>query len=92
MFYKSEISGRLFFLFQQLNITLPASVFQSEFEKNVGLLNELPAVGPQPTWDPDIVAALDDDFDFNDPENQLDDDFVVMAQKKGDDLQNKQEE
>ncbi len=30
-------------------------------------------------WDPDIVAALDDDFDFEDPENQLEDDFIVAA-------------
>ncbi len=30
-------------------------------------------------WDPDIVAALDDDFDFTDPDNQLEDDFIVAA-------------
>lgn len=35
--------------------------------------------GPRPDWDPDIVAALDDDFDYNDPENQLEDDFISMA-------------
>lgn len=29
--------------------------------------------------DPDIVAALDEDFDFDDPENVLEDDFVVKA-------------
>lgn len=29
--------------------------------------------------DPDIVAALDDDFDYEDPENILDDDFIVKA-------------
>ncbi len=29
--------------------------------------------------DPDIVAALDEDFDFDDPENMLEDDFVVKA-------------
>ena len=39
--------------------------------------------GPQPDWDPDIVAALDDDFDFDNPENQLDDDFVVEANAPG---------
>ena len=39
--------------------------------------------GPQPTWDPDIVAALDDDFDFDDPENQLDDDFIAKATAEG---------
>ena len=35
--------------------------------------------GPQPDWDPDIVAALDDDFNFEDPDNQLDDDFFTVA-------------
>lgn len=29
--------------------------------------------------DPDIVAALDEDFDFDDPENILEDDFIVKA-------------
>lgn len=40
---------------------------------------ELFFTGPRPDWDPDIVAALDDDFDYNDPENQLEDDFISMA-------------
>lgn len=30
-------------------------------------------------WDPDIVAGLDEDFDFDDPENVLDDDFMSAA-------------
>lgn len=29
--------------------------------------------------DPDIVAALDEDFDFNDPDNILEDDFMFKA-------------
>ncbi len=29
--------------------------------------------------DPDIVAAMDDDFDFEDPDNALDDDFIIKA-------------
>ena len=29
--------------------------------------------------DPDIVAALDEDFDFDDPDNMLDDDFILKA-------------
>lgn len=29
--------------------------------------------------DPDIVAALDEDFDYDDPDNMLDDDFIVKA-------------
>lgn len=36
-------------------------------------------LGPRLDFDPDIVAALDDDFDFDDPENILEDDFVLQA-------------
>ena len=35
--------------------------------------------GPQLDWDPDIVAAMDDDFDYSDPGNELEDDFVLRA-------------
>lgn len=35
--------------------------------------------GPQPDWDPDIVEGLDEDFDFNNPDNVLDDDFMLKA-------------
>lgn len=35
--------------------------------------------------DPDIVAAMDDDFDFNDPENQLEDNFIELANVAGSD-------
>ena len=30
-------------------------------------------------WDPDIVAAMDDDFNYSDPSNELEDDFVLRA-------------
>ncbi|KAL5021125.1 hypothetical protein ScPMuIL_000280 [Solemya velum] len=61
-------------------LQLPSSVFASDVEKEVGLLNEaVPIRGPQPDWDPDIVEALDDDFNFDAPENQLDDDFMSKA-------------
>ncbi|KAH7641668.1 ltv1-like protein [Dermatophagoides farinae] len=36
-------------------------------------------VGPQLDWDPDVVEAMEDDFDFDDPNNQIDDDFVMQA-------------
>ena len=56
-------------------------------------------LGPQLDWDPDIVEGLDDDFNFSDPENILDDDFVVKANSKsetggdgGGDDENKEEE
>ncbi|CAH1255162.1 Hypp1469 [Branchiostoma lanceolatum] len=38
-----------------------------------------PLVGPQLDWDPDIVAALDEDFNYDDPNNALEDDFIAMA-------------
>ncbi|KAG8444307.1 hypothetical protein GDO86_009477 [Hymenochirus boettgeri] len=64
-----------------LSIHLPSSVFASEFEEDVGLLNKAaPIRGPLLELDPDIVAVLDDDFDFNDPENHPDDDFVLQLQ------------
>ncbi|KAK3511033.1 hypothetical protein QTP70_029220 [Hemibagrus guttatus] len=62
------------------SINLPSSVFASEFEEEVGLLNKAaPISGPRLDMDPDIVAALDEDFDFDDPENILEDDFIIKA-------------
>lgn len=29
--------------------------------------------------DPDIVAAMDEDFDFEDPDNELEDNFIELA-------------
>lgn len=61
-------------------INLPSSVFASEFEEEVGLLNKAaPISGPRLDMDPDIVAALDEDFDYDDPNNLLDDDFIIKA-------------
>lgn len=37
-------------------------------------------VGPQLDWDPDIVAGLDVDFDYDNPDNVLEDDFVAIAE------------
>uniref|UniRef100_A0A8C2VLT0 Protein LTV1 homolog n=1 Tax=Chinchilla lanigera TaxID=34839 RepID=A0A8C2VLT0_CHILA len=63
-------------------IKLPSSVFASEFEEDVGLLNKAaPVSGPRLDFDPDIVAALDDDFDFDDPDNVLEDDFILQANR-----------
>ncbi|KAM5263999.1 protein LTV1 homolog [Ctenodactylus gundi] len=63
-------------------IQLPSSVFASEFEEDVGLLNKAaPVSGPRLDFDPDVIAALDDDFDFDDPDNMLEDDFILQANK-----------
>ncbi|GAA6229047.1 protein LTV1 homolog [Lates japonicus] len=66
--------------FPAASINLPSSVFASEFEEEVGLLNKAaPISGPRLDMDPDIVAALDEDFDYDDPDNILDDDFIIKA-------------
>lgn len=65
---------------EEFKLKLPSSVFQSSVEEKVGLLNKAaPCKGPRPDWDPDIVAALDDDFKFDNPENELEDNFVAIA-------------
>ncbi|KAK2141617.1 hypothetical protein LSH36_1068g00008 [Paralvinella palmiformis] len=43
------------------------------------LVNIVLILRPKLDWDPDIVAALDEDFDFSDPDNELEDDFVLQA-------------
>lgn len=61
-------------------IQLPSSVFASEFEEKEGLLNKAaPRPGPRLDWDPEVVAALDDDFDYENPDNELEDNFMEMA-------------
>lgn len=61
-------------------LKLPSSVFASEFEEEEGLLRKAaPHSGPRPDLNPDIVAALDDDFNFEDPENALEDNFMELA-------------
>ena len=65
---------------------LPSSVFASEIEEPVGLLNKAaPIYGPRPDLDPDIVAALDDDFNYDDPDNLLEDNFIELANQEGSD-------
>ncbi|XP_014768373.1 protein LTV1 homolog [Octopus bimaculoides] len=66
-----------------VKLHLPSTVFSSGVETKVGLLNKAaPQSGPKVDWDPDIVAALDEDYNFEDPECVLDDDFMMMANKK----------
>lgn len=30
-------------------------------------------------WDADVVAAMDEDFDYDNPQNALEDDFIYRA-------------
>ncbi|KAK6622588.1 hypothetical protein RUM43_008430 [Polyplax serrata] len=70
--------------FPEMKILLPSSVFQSDFEVPVGLLNKAaPVYGPRPELDPDIVAAMDDDFDYDNPENILEENFMELANQSG---------
>uniref|UniRef100_V9KLM3 Protein LTV1 homolog n=1 Tax=Callorhinchus milii TaxID=7868 RepID=V9KLM3_CALMI len=75
------------------SINLPSSVFASEFEEETGLLNKAaPVTGPRLDLDPDIVAAMDEDFDFDNPENVLEDDFILQAVVAGDQQRGSEEE
>lgn len=70
---------------QKPKLQLPSSVFPTDVETEVGLLNKaVPITGPQPDWDPDIVEALDEDFNYNDPDNMLEDDFILKANAEDD--------
>merc|ERR1719322_1989895 len=65
-------------------LQLPSNVFATKGkEEEVGLLNKAAPVGLDLSLDPDIVAALDEDFDFDDPDNCLEDDFIVNAMEEG---------
>eukprot|EP00117_Sycon_ciliatum_P033273 scpid101753/ scgid25643/ Protein LTV1 homolog len=65
------------------NLKLPGSVFPSEAEEAIGMLNlAAPRPGPRLDMDPDIVETLDEDFEsFVDAENpdDFEDDFVLLA-------------
>ena len=49
----------------------------------MGLLNKAAPRGLDLSLDPDIVAAMDDDFNFDDPDNEFDDDFVMQLAQGG---------
>lgn len=59
---------------------LPESVFPYIKEEDIGMLAKAaPVFGPQLYLDPDLVAAMDDDFDYLDPNNELEDNFIELA-------------
>ena len=64
------------------NLILPSSVFASKYEEETGYFNQAaPNNDPKIGWDPDIVRLLDDDtnIDLEKFENELEDDFFVIA-------------
>ncbi|XP_045455717.1 protein LTV1 homolog [Melitaea cinxia] len=74
------------------NIKLPSSVFASAVEEDVGLLNKAASQGLCLDLDPEVVAALDEDFDFEDPDNQLEDNFIELAMgDEGSDIESDEE-
>ncbi|XP_048000939.1 protein LTV1 homolog [Leguminivora glycinivorella] len=64
-------------------LNLPSSVFASAVEEDVGLLNKAATQGLCLDLDPEVVAALDEDFDFEDPQNELEDNFIELAMGEG---------
>jgi protein LTV1 len=60
---------------------LPSTVFESKTTNEIGMLNlAAPDSDPKIHWDPDVIAALDDDeFDYDANENAIDDDFMLKA-------------
>lgn len=69
-------------------ISLPSLVFASIPEEDVGLLNKAaPVSGPRPDLDPDVVAAMEEDFDYDNPDNEIDDDFITLANADGSDME-----
>lgn len=59
---------------------LPSTVFESRTTNEIGMLNlAAPDSDPKIHWDPDVIAALDDDFNYQDTDNALDDDFMLKA-------------
>ena len=64
---------------RQRQLQLPSDVFATRGEEEeVGLLNKAAPVGLDLSLDPEVVAAMDDDFNFEDPENDFSDDFVMQ--------------
>lgn len=68
---------------EQTVLKLPPVLFPSEVEAEESLLTRGNSTfGPRPDWDPDIVAALDDDCEFENPDDpDLEDGLeTIMAQ------------
>lgn len=79
---------------QEPKLKLPSSVFASEFEEDVGYMNQAaPDNDPKIDWDPDLVEILDEDSKYNfDKNNEIDDDFFVKANAELEDVLEEEED
>lgn len=92
---EEELESRRLEQANKVKFNLPSSVFASEVEEEVGMLNKAaPMTGPQLHLDPDLVAAMDEDFDYDDPDNMLEDNFMELAQgvASGDEINEEDED
>ena len=69
---------------KEKGLNLPTTVFGTKGkEEEVGLLNKAAPTGLDLDLDLHVVAALDEDFGFDDPDNCLEDEFVINAMEVG---------
>lgn len=67
---------------EKTKINLPSVVFESEEQEKVGLMNRAIPMGLRLDLDPEVFAALEDDFDFENEENQMSEDFLDSILKE----------
>ena len=69
---------------KEKGLNLPTTVLGNKgMEEEVGLLNKAAPTGLDLDLDLHVVAALDEDFGFDDPDNCLEDEFVINAMEVG---------
>lgn len=69
------------FASDQQSLWLSLSLYDLDYLNHFFYICNAPSVksGLNLDLDPDVVAAMDSDFDFSDPENELEDDFIQIA-------------
>jgi protein LTV1 len=75
-------------------LNLPSSVFASEFEEDVGYMNQAaPDSDPKINWDPELVEILDEDTNYEfEKGNEIEDDFFVKANAELQDVEEEEED
>ncbi|KAH0540262.1 hypothetical protein KQX54_015161 [Cotesia glomerata] len=55
---------------RRFKLNLPSSIFASSVKEKVRLLNKAaPVLGSRLDFDPNVETAMDDDFNYDDPDN-----------------------